>query len=176
MMGSECNAIYFSEMDSPIGRLTLTATDRGLCSIEFGGLKDQEIPLRVWAKRWLGTDQLIADREKFEQAEIELTEYFAGERNRFDLTYDLYGTEFQKKVWHALQDIPYGATASYKDVAIAIGSPKATRAVGGANNRNPLPIVIPCHRVIGAGGQMVGYGGGLNIKTFLLQLEKEAAS
>ena len=102
----------------------------------------------------------------------QLDEYFAGTRRRFDFPYRLHGTPFQEKVWAALRDIPYGETRSYKDIAEAIGHPKAFRAVGMANHANPICIVVPCHRVIGAGGALVGYGGGLDMKTALLALEK----
>lgn len=103
----------------------------------------------------------------------EFTEYFRGERKEFTFSYKMYGTEFQKKVWDALTKIPYGETCSYKDVAIAIGNPKACRAVGMANNRNPIMIAVPCHRVIGQNGKLVGYGGGLHLKEELLLLEKK---
>ncbi len=99
-------------------------------------------------------------------------EYFAGSRKEFDIPLKLYGTEFQIKVWKALEVIPYGETKSYKDIAICIDNPKGCRAVGLANNRNPIPIIIPCHRVIGANGKLVGYGGGIDKKIFLLELEK----
>lgn len=101
----------------------------------------------------------------------QLKEYFDGNRSKFDLPLDLIGTAFQKNVWRALQDIPYGKTASYKDIAVRVGNSKATRAVGMANNKNKIPIIIPCHRVIGTDGKLVGYGGGLHIKERLLLLE-----
>ena len=106
------------------------------------------------------------------QAIRELDEYFAGERRIFTLPIQPYGTEFQQKVWRALCDIPYGETRSYGQIARAVGNPNACRAVGMANNRNPIPIVIPCHRVIGADGSLTGYGGGLKIKEKLLELER----
>lgn len=102
----------------------------------------------------------------------QLDEYFAGTRRHFDFPHQLHGTPFQEKVWAALRDIPYGETRSYKDIAEAIGHPKAFRAVGMANHANPICIAVPCHRVIGAGGSLVGYGGGLDMKTALLALEK----
>ena len=102
----------------------------------------------------------------------QLDEYFAGTRRRFDFPHRLHGTPFQEKVWAALRDIPYGETRSYKDIAEAIGHPKAFRAVGMANHANPICIAVPCHRVIGAGGSLVGYGGGLDMKTALLPLAK----
>ena len=102
----------------------------------------------------------------------QLDEYFAGVRKTFDFPYRLHGTPFQEKAWEALRDIPYGETRSYKDIAEAIGHPKAFRAVGMANHANPIFIAIPCHRVIGSGGSLVGYGGGLEMKKALLELEK----
>lgn len=103
----------------------------------------------------------------------QLDEYFAGTRTAFSLPLELHGTPFQEKVWAALQQIPYGEVRSYKDIATMIGNPKACRAVGVANNANPLFIIIPCHRVIGANGALVGYGGGLAMKKALLELEKQ---
>ncbi len=112
------------------------------------------------------------DRSDFSDGIMaQLDEYFEGERQSFDMEFELHGTEFQKRVWWALYDIPFGETRSYKQIAEAIDNPKACRAVGMANNRNPISIVIPCHRVIGADGKMVGYGGGLDMKEFLLRLE-----
>lgn len=106
------------------------------------------------------------------EAHQQLSEYLKGERKEFDLPLNPKGTDFQKRVWRALCDIPYGETRSYKQIAEAIGNSNAVRAVGMANNRNPITIVVPCHRVIGADGKLVGYGGGLEMKEFLLRLEK----
>lgn len=108
-----------------------------------------------------------------EKALLQLGEYFGGKRKRFDLPLELHGTEFQKKVWNALCGIPYGETRSYKEIARIIGNPKAVRAVGGANNRNKLMIVVPCHRVIGANGSLTGYASGTDVKKKLLDLEKQ---
>ena len=106
------------------------------------------------------------------QTAAELREYFAGERHEFTVPLAPKGTPFQQKIWAALQTIPYGETRSYKDIAAAVGNEKACRAVGMANNRNPLPIFIPCHRVVGSSGKLIGYAGGLDVKMFLLDLEK----
>ncbi|MEG0035624.1 MAG: methylated-DNA--[protein]-cysteine S-methyltransferase [Oscillospiraceae bacterium] len=106
-----------------------------------------------------------------ELAKTQLCEYFDGKRHEFDLPLELRGTDFQKRVWAALCDIPYGETRSYKDIAKAVSNPKGYRAVGMANNKNPVVIVVPCHRVIGADGSLVGYGGGLDMKRLLLKLE-----
>lgn len=105
---------------------------------------------------------------------LQLNEYFSGVRKSFDLKLNLTGTNFQKKVWEALGNIPYGETKSYKEIAIEVGSPKAFRAVGSANNKNPIPIIIPCHRVIGKNGKLVGFAGGLHLKEKLLELEKSS--
>lgn len=102
----------------------------------------------------------------------QILEYFEGRRRSFTFPYELRGTEFQKKVWRALCDIPYGETRTYKEIAAAVGNPKACRAVGMANNKNPIAIAVPCHRVIGADGKLVGYAGGLDMKEALLELEK----
>lgn len=106
------------------------------------------------------------------EAYAQLSEYLNGKRKTFDLPFKMRGTQFQEQVWNALLDIPYGETRSYKQIAEAIGNPKAVRAVGMANNRNPLLIIVPCHRVIGKNGSLVGYGEGLEMKEFLLRLEK----
>lgn len=146
-------------IDSPVGLLTLRAEDGALTAILFG---DQRTGLP-------GSDQVL------DQAEAELKEYFAGERKKFTVPVRLTGTEFQKKVWAALEEIPYGGTATYGEIAARIGSPKACRAVGTANHHNPVPIIVPCHRVIGAGGSLTGYGGGLEVKAYLLTLERHVS-
>ncbi len=120
-------------------------------------------------------DEIVADfgtkTDLTDKAYSQLIEYFNGKRKTFDLPYKLNGTDFQKKVWSALCDIPYGETRSYKDIAIAVGNPKASRAIGMANNKNPITVIVPCHRVIGASGKLVGYAGGLAMKEFLLKME-----
>ena len=120
-------------------------------------------------RSWDGAEQ---ETPLIKEAYHQLTEYLQGERKTFDLPLRMKGTDFQISVWKALCDIPYGETRSYKQIADAIGNPKAVRAVGMANNRNPLLIVVPCHRVIGANGKLVGYGAGIEKKEFLLRLEK----
>ncbi|MFC5450720.1 methylated-DNA--[protein]-cysteine S-methyltransferase [Paenibacillus aestuarii] len=164
-------ALHYAEIDSPIGPLVLVASSQGLCAVEFGTLIDNKEKLEAWAGRWYGEFTLQEDRQRLTPVVQQLEQYFQGKRAAFEGELDLQGTEFQKKVWQALLKVPYGHTASYKDIAAAIGSPKAVRAVGGANNRNPIPVLIPCHRIIGASGELVGYGGGLDIKVFLLELE-----
>ncbi len=108
-----------------------------------------------------------------EKAYAQLIEYFDGKRKKFDIPYQLNGTDFQKKVWTTLGSIPYGETRSYKDVAIAVGNPKASRAIGMANNKNPITVIMPCHRVVGTNGKLIGYAGGLAMKEALIKMEKE---
>jgi methylated-DNA-[protein]-cysteine S-methyltransferase len=136
----------------------VVASDAGIRAIELNGTT--ELPGREGESNPM-----------LRQAIEQLRAYFAGELRDFELTLDMQGTEFQKRVWGELQNIPYGETRSYSFVANTIGAPKAVRAVGAANGRNPVPIVVPCHRVIGAGGSLTGYGGGLPLKRFLLDLE-----
>jgi len=164
-------SIHYIEMSSPIGPLVLGATASGLCRIEFGRFAAAEPKLAEWSGRWFGTAGWRQDGKLLAETQRQLEQYFNGTRQTFELPLDLRGTPFQVKVWQALTNIPYGSVCSYKDIGRAIQSEKAVRAVGGANNRNPVPVVVPCHRVIGADGSMVGYGGGLDIKTRLLSLE-----
>ncbi|WP_455539947.1 methylated-DNA--[protein]-cysteine S-methyltransferase [Terrisporobacter sp.] len=142
-------------------------TDLGIIGIRDNGKAITEIffPEKKTNENLKETDLI---KECFNQ----LNEYFQGKRKKFNIPVEAKGTEFQRKVWNALLDIPYGETRSYKDIAIAIGNEKACRAVGMANNRNPISIIVPCHRVIGANGKLVGYGGGIHIKEKLLNIEK----
>lgn len=164
------NAVGYATVDSPIGPLLVAATERGLCFIQFGAGEPELLSLARWCLKH-GLGEPIADEERTRQAVTEIGEYFAGQRKQFDVQLDLYGTPFQKAVWTALTQIPYGETRSYKEIALAVGQAKAVRAVGGANNRNPIPVIVPCHRVIGANGHLVGYGGGLSVKQRLLAQE-----
>ncbi|UKS26489.1 methylated-DNA--[protein]-cysteine S-methyltransferase [Paenibacillus sp. HWE-109] len=168
------NVLSYTEVASPIGQLVIVATRRGLCNISFGTFEQNQDQLQAWASRYYGKVQHEWQEDASQLAPVaeQLTQYFGRKLERFEGDIDLQGTDFQKRVWTALLDIPYGKTASYKDIAQAIGSPKAVRAVGGANNKNPIPVIIPCHRVIGASGELVGYGGGLDIKVCLLDLEQ----
>jgi methylated-DNA-[protein]-cysteine S-methyltransferase len=154
-------AVVLSTVESPVGPLLLGAHDDGVCLIEF-----HESRHRVAREGWREGDHPLLERLR-----LQLREYFAGTRRRFDLPLAPRGTPFQRAVWHALADIPYGETISYAQLAARVGRPAATRAVGAANGRNPLPIVLPCHRVIGADGRLTGFGGGLPTKEFLLRLE-----
>jgi methylated-DNA-[protein]-cysteine S-methyltransferase len=156
----------YKYMPSPVGQLTLVARDGKLTAI----LWEKERPNSVR----LGVLQEANNSPVLEETERQLKEYFAGTRNRFELELDFAGTDFQKKVWQALLTIPFGETRSYSQIAAQIGSPKAVRAVGAANGRNPISIVAPCHRVIGASGGLTGFAGGLEAKQYLLQLEEHA--
>ena len=153
----------YRRIDSPVGTLTLVASDRHLVAI-------------AWQKEGdaapFGAVPANGAHPVLEETQRQLRAYFAGERQDFDLPLDFRGTEFQRRVWHALLAIPFGETRSYRDIATQLGQPSATRAVGAANGRNPIPIVAPCHRVIGANGSLTGFGGGLENKAFLLDLEQ----
>ncbi len=149
-------------MKSPVGDLLIVADDTALRMISF---REGRYPGRV-ADGWRKGGVVVAD------AREQLDEYFQGRRRRFDLPLAPSGTPFQLSTWTALRDIPYGATRSYGQQARAMGQPRAVRAVGAANGRNPIPIVVPCHRVIGGDGRLTGYAGGLDIKKFLLDLER----
>ncbi len=164
---------YYDHVKTPIGVLLLAGCEKYLRAVGFtqgqhftrGEHLTQDEHLAAPEAQWQ------RDESRFNNTKEQLGEYFAGERKSFDLPIMPLGTEFQMAAWQALRKIPYGQTRTYGEQAAMIGRPKAVRAVGGANNKNPLPIIIPCHRVIGANGKLVGYGGGLEIKKFLLELE-----
>lgn len=147
---------YFCKYQFENISLYLVATETHLINIQFTQPQ----------KALLQTTELLS------MATIQLDEYFQGKRTTFSLPFKLTGTPFQLAVWKKLQNIPYGQTTSYKEIAQKINKPKAYRAVGMANNKNPLPIIIPCHRVIGSNGKLIGYAGGLKLKNYLLELEK----
>ena len=146
-------------LNTPVGTLRLVSNGTHLTAIEFPQRHSTEDSARQH------TDSVLADCAQ------QLTEYFSGKRSHFDLPLDAGGTVFQQTVWSALMAIPYGELRSYSDIANTIGKPKAVRAVGAANGRNPIPIVVPCHRVIGSDGSLTGFAGGLPMKTKLLTLE-----
>lgn len=156
---------YATITDSPLGELTLLSDGAGLTGLYLPVHKGAPADTSGW--RW--------DAGPFKVVVEQLEQYFAGERTQFDVPVAGAGTPFQQRVWRALLDIPYGATASYRDIATAIASPRAVRAVGLANGRNPVAIVVPCHRVVGANGSLTGYGGGLAAKQLLLDLESRVA-
>ncbi|HAK42115.1 MAG TPA: cysteine methyltransferase [Clostridium sp.] len=121
-------------------------------------------------------DQIDVDNEHSTLSDLafdQVREYLKGHRQTFDFSYELHGTEFQKKVWNALCQVPYGETRTYKEIASVVGNPKASRAVGMANNKNPLMVVVPCHRIVGTDGNLIGYAGGLDMKKALLELERK---
>jgi methylated-DNA-[protein]-cysteine S-methyltransferase len=155
--------MYYCYVETPIGDLLLAGDEEALHLIGFPEGSMRREP---------ETDWIYSDKP-FSEASKQLTAYFAGERQSFDLPLKPNGTEFQLQVLDELQKIPYGTTASYGDIAKRIGRPRAVRAVGAANGRNPLPIIIPCHRVIGSSGSMTGFGGGIPTKEALLRLELE---
>ncbi len=149
------NNIFFYETE--IGIIGIRENNKSITDIYFSKVDSND-----------NIEETVLIKECFKQ----LKEYFDGSRVKFDLPLEVNGTEFQKKVWNELLKIPYGQTKSYKDIAIAIGNERASRAVGMANNKNPIPIIIPCHRVIGSNGKLVGYAGGVNVKEKLLNIEK----
>ena len=154
--------MFFARIQSPVGGLVLAGAGQGLQVISFPSGKGCVTPSLDW----------VENPGHFTTAICQLEEYFAGVRTTFDMPLDPQGTRFQLSVWDALQAIPFGATTSYGALAAVLGRPNAARAVGGANGANPLPIIVPCHRVIGADGSLTGFGGGVSIKQYLLALEQ----
>ena len=152
-------------VSTPMGALKLCASDRGLISIEFsnGDKNNTDRANKTFSRKI---------NFHLDMAEQQLGEYFSGSRKSFELVIAPEGTVFQKRAWRALGSIPYGKTVSYKDQAVMLGGSNYSRAVGGANNKNPLPIVVPCHRVVGSKGSLVGYAGGLEVKQWLLDWER----
>ncbi len=151
-------SLFCDTLDTPLGTLTLEASERGLSSIRFPNR-----PKSIAGK--------LTSNNVIKLAKQELTAYFASQLKEFSVTLDWHGTAFQESVWRALSAIPYGETLSYADIARAIGRPQSARPTGGAVGRNPLPIIVPCHRVIGSDHALTGFTGGLNIKVALLELE-----
>lgn len=173
--------LYRKEIMTPCGPLTLLCDGRALTAIRFGREADGAATAKAaqagaeMFEKVMPTQQTQearAAQEILEQAAREIGEYFEGKRRAFAVPTAAAGTPFQQAVWNALKEIPYGETRTYGEIARRIGHPRASRAVGQANNRNPLPIVVPCHRVIGASGALTGYAGGLAVKERLLELER----
>ena len=154
---------YYCDSATPVGNLRFIASDQGLAAI----LWENDNPNRVRAT----SDVEDPNHPVLVETRRQLTEYFNGKRQQFSLDLDPIGTEFQKQVWAELRKIPFGETISYAELAVRIGNPKASRAVGAANGKNPISIVIPCHRVIGSSGKLTGFAGGLETKSKLLHLE-----
>ena len=156
--------LVYMYMDSPVGALKLVAHDQALVAVMWDNEDHKRVRLAELIKN-IQHPMLLKVKQQLEQ-------YFAGQRQQFNLPLDFQGTDFQQQVWRALLSIPYGETRSYKDIALQIGNEKAVRAVGAANGRNPISIIAPCHRVIGSGGALVGFAGGLDKKQILLSLEQ----
>jgi len=157
-------SLAYKIMESPVGKLKLVASDKGLVAV----LWENDSPRRVRVSELVPSEQ----HPVLVEAERQLGEYFAGSRKTFSIALDIRGTPFQKNVWEALLAIPFGETRSYGQLAKQLGNPRATRAVGAANGRNPVSIIVPCHRVIGSSGKLTGFAGGLETKAHLLSLEE----
>ncbi|MUV36662.1 Methylated-DNA--[protein]-cysteine S-methyltransferase [Lentibacillus sp. JNUCC-1] len=167
--------LLYKETRTPLGPITIAGSDTHVVRIDYGPYSDLKPVWDSWSSRQIGsTDFLPNSNNAIDLAAAELGDYFEGKLFNFSFPFYYYGTDFQKKVWQALyMTLPYGGTRSYKDIAEIINKPKAVRAVGGAVNKNPLSIVVPCHRVVGKKGGLVGYNGGLDKKEFLLKHEQE---
>jgi len=155
-------AVLYSQYQSPAGKIILTQEGKQLTGLWFEKEKHASPVSPTWKR----------DEPAFKAIHKQLDAYFSGKLQRFEVSYKVRGTSFQQRVWKTLSDIPYGQTWSYAQLAVSIGKPKAARAVGTANAHNPISIIVPCHRVIGADGTLTGYGGGLKAKAWLLNLEK----
>jgi O-6-methylguanine DNA methyltransferase len=162
--------IALGSLNTPIGMLWLACTERGVCKLIFP-CEDAQVTLRSWLDGRWPAQKLAATSALLEQTSTELGEYFAGSRRDFTLPLDLQGSAFHQRVWRALTNIPYGHTVSYGKLAHTLGAPKAARAVGTACGANPVPIIAPCHRVLGSDGSLHGFGGGLPVKAWLLRHE-----
>lgn len=165
--------IHSTKLDSPVGPLFLAASTYGLVALEFDARLPGQQSIRPNPRDLRKENSLAFENspDRLSSYLLELEEYFEGKRRKFTFPLDLRGTDFQVACWRALQNIPYGQTRTYADIARAVGKPSAFRAVGMANNRNPIAIVVPCHRVIASDGTLCGYGGGLDVKRKLLELE-----
>lgn len=161
--------IVHAQTDSPVGPVWIAATGAGVCAVGLGAGQPED--LLAWLSRHIGPEPSREDPAALAPALTQLREYFSRIRREFDLPLDVRGTAFQKAVWAEVARVPYGATTTYGQIGRCIGRPEAARAVGAAVGANPLPILIPCHRVVGAGGSLTGYGGGLEVKAALLRLE-----
>ncbi|POB09437.1 methylated-DNA--[protein]-cysteine S-methyltransferase [Sulfobacillus sp. hq2] len=167
-------AVYWSRLDQGDWSLYLAATESGLCAITLP--HDTFATLEQWIDAHIPGAVLEHNVIALAPYTTQLQEYFNGQRQHFTCAVDMRGTTFQRRVWNALRDIPFGTVQSYSDIAARIGSPQAVRAVGAANGANPIPIVVPCHRVIGKNRTLTGYRGGLEVKAHLLELEGIAVS
>jgi O-6-methylguanine DNA methyltransferase len=161
--------VVYTRFESQIGTIWLASTENGVCKISLGA--DQSGAFLSWLSRHIAVGRPYEELQLVTGAVSQLREYLSGSRRLFDLPLDVRGTAFQRAVWSQVVRIPYGATASYGDIAQLVGKPKSSRAVGAAVGANPLPIIVPCHRVIGADGSLTGFGAGLDVKEALLRLE-----
>jgi methylated-DNA-[protein]-cysteine S-methyltransferase len=159
---------YFKIIESPVGKLTLVTSDHGLRAILWENDDPKRVPVTPLSEK--------TDHPLLLETEQQLTDYFKGQRKEFSVTLDFVGTDFQKQVWEALLKIPYGETRTYLQIATQLENPKAVRAVGAANGKNPVSIMAPCHRVIGSSGSLTGFAGGIENKLFLLKLENNKAN
>ena len=169
--------LFSATMPSPIGELTIVADDRAIVAIRWDTESDDRAPdAHNPVDAWLGRRRAAVceapDHPVLAEAVRQLTEYFAGERTTFDLPLAPAGTDFQQSAWEALRGIPFGVTVSYGEQAAAMGDKRKARAVGAANGRNPIPIVVPCHRVVGSNGHLTGFAGGIEVKAWLLDHER----
>jgi len=164
--------VYYYIFETVFGNIFIASTDTGLCIANF---VDENYDKQLsWLNKYFHEDNIFKNKDKNINVYNQLEEYFKGDRKSFDLTLDILGTPFQKQVWRVLEEIPYGKIFTYKDVAIELGDSKKSRAVGGAVGKNPIIIILPCHRVIGSSGKMTGFSslGGIELKKKLLELEK----
>ena len=159
--------LYYQPLNTSLGTFLLAGSDQGLCRLHLPGEADWS----GWFEKHYGGPASPGWNPTLRRAASQLEQFLAGERRDFDLALDLRGTPFQVGVWNQLRSIPFGETRSYAQVAAGIGRPGSSRAVGAATGRNPIPVVVPCHRVIGSNGRLVGYAGGLGLKRLLLELE-----
>jgi O-6-methylguanine DNA methyltransferase len=166
--------VAITRVETPIGRVGVTSTEKGLAYIELP--RAAGCGMRGWLHHHLPDARCVEGEGRNGNAVAQILEYLAGERTEFDLPLDLRGTDFQRAVWRALQEIPFGERRSYREIAKAVGRPKAVRAVGSANGSNPVSLVVPCHRVINSDGKLGGYGGGLALKARLLAMESRPGS
>lgn len=158
-------SLAYKKINSPVGKLTLVASDKGLVAVLWENDKPTRVRLAELVEK--GSDWVLLEAER------QLKEYFAGKRRSFSVPLDMRGTRFQKSVWQALLAIPFGQTRSYGQLAKQLGNPEAARAVGAANGKNPISIIVPCHRVIGSSGKLTGFAGGLETKERLLNMEQD---
>jgi O-6-methylguanine DNA methyltransferase len=163
-------SITWATMKSRVGTIRVAATPRGVCKIALG--KETAADFFDWLERYVGHAPRQPERSGIVALALDqIAEYLDCRRREFDLPLDLRGTDFQRRMWSAVSAIPYGETRTYADIARVLGKPQAVRAVGAANGANPLPLVVPCHRVLGSDGSLTGYGGGLDVKRRLLEME-----